>query len=351
VMLKTLNMKRYKVHQIVFAVTCVQVLRILLPPSTFVEARTREDLTLRRHFFSNLGAQVLGASSTAAIESTGPTFRTQRTVPEIPVATAVILLRTTQEAALDWGGPFSKPGLYQTNFNKKRSEGFAAFKERYANYDLSGLLNQTQLLAKDPRTNRFYFSFLNEVQFRTLQDGIKRRGEQERFGFNVGTRLYRKILEGDTVGPRIIQGDTYDPKAPVNMSSPLSGLWPPLQPPLPKGALVSDLSEGSQRLMDYLRREGYCKDFTLSSFALDKDGQRLRFESFVSEPVNLEATSTLMRSRGFPPRYDQRILQAYFADRGYDSELEDELGKDGKSSIVGVRTKWVLTPDPDIGLD
>lgn len=109
------------------------------------------------------------------------------------------------------------------------------------------------------RTNRFYFSFLNEVQFRTLQDGIKRRGEQERFGFNVGTRLYRKILEGDTVGPRIIQGDTYDPKAPVNMSSPLSGLWPPLQPPLPKGALVSDLSEGSQRLMDYLRREGYCK--------------------------------------------------------------------------------------------
>ena len=138
-------------------------------------------------------------------------------------------------------------------------KGFAAFKERYANYDLSGLLNQTQLLAKDPRTNRFYFSFLNEVQFRTLQDGIKRRGEQERFGFNVGKRLYRKILEGDAVGPRI-QGDTYDPKAPVNMSSPLSGLWPPLQPPLPKGALASDVSEGSQRLMDYLRREGYCKD-------------------------------------------------------------------------------------------
>ena len=68
--------------------------------------------------------------------------------------------------------------------------------------------------------------------------------------------------------------------------------------------------------------------------------------------MNLEATSTLMRSRGFPPRYDQRILQAYFADRGYDSELEDELsGKDAKSSIVGVRTKWVLIPDPDIGLD
>ena len=66
---------------------------------------------------------MLGASSTAAIESTGPTFRTLRTAPEIPVATAVILLRTTQEAALDWGGPFSKPGLYQTNFNKKRSEG------------------------------------------------------------------------------------------------------------------------------------------------------------------------------------------------------------------------------------
>ena len=142
VMLKTLNMKRYKVHQIVFAVTCVQVLRILLPPSTFVEARTREDLTLRRHFFSNLGAQVLGASSTAAIESTGPTFRTQRTVPEIPVATAVILLRTTQEAALDWGGPFSKPGLYQTNFNKKRSEGLEWSFAEHARRKMTNLRRQ-----------------------------------------------------------------------------------------------------------------------------------------------------------------------------------------------------------------
>ena len=137
--------------------------------------------------------------------------------------------------------------------------GFADFKQRYATYDLSALFNQIELLEKDPRTNRLYFSFLNEVQFRTLQDGIKRRAEQERFGFNVGTRLYRKILQGDTVGPRIVQGDAYDPKAPVNMSSPLSGQWPPLSPALPTGALATDLAEGSQRLMDYLRRQGYCK--------------------------------------------------------------------------------------------
>eukprot|EP00438_Fugacium_kawagutii_P010207 Skav234239 [mRNA] locus=scaffold1464:474599:475763:- [translate_table: standard] len=227
----------------------------------------------RRHLVWSLSGIATAVSTSAeAVDSSGPTFRTLRAPPEIPVATAVILLRTTQEAALDWGGPFAKPGLYQTNFNKKRSEGagvrgpgwidvkgFPAFKERYANYDLSGLLNQTQLLAKDPRTNRLYFSFLNEVQFRTLQDGIKRRGEQERFGFNVGTRLYRKILKGDTVGPRIVQGDTYDPNAPVNMSSPLSGEWRPLSPALPKGASASDLAEGTQRLLDYLRKQGYCK--------------------------------------------------------------------------------------------
>ncbi|CAK9072641.1 Serine/threonine-protein kinase Chk2 [Durusdinium trenchii] len=288
----------------------------------------------QRHLLSSglfhTGALVL-SGETAAAETpvAGPTYRTLRAPPEIPVATAVILLRTTQEAALDWGGPFSKPGLYQTSFNKKRSEGFPAFKERYATYDLSALLNQTQLLAKDPRTNRLYFSFLNEVQFRTLQDGIKRRGEQERFGLNVGNRLYRKILQGDEVGPRLVKGDTYDPKAPVDMSSPLSGRWPSLSPPLPKGGSSVDLAKGSQRLLDYLRREGYCKDFTLSSFKL-KDAGKLSFESFVEEPINLEATSTLMRSRGFPPRYDQRILQAFFADRGFDSELDDELS-DAKS--------------------
>ncbi|CAK9071218.1 unnamed protein product [Durusdinium trenchii] len=312
------------------------------------------DLRNRRHLLSSglfhTGALVL-SGETAAAETpvAGPTYRTLRAPPEIPVATAVILLRTTQEAALDWGGPFSKPGLYQTSFNKKRSEGFPAFKERYATYDLSALLNQTQLLAKDPRTNRLYFSFLNEVQFRTLQDGIKRRGEQERFGLNVGNRLYRKILQGDEVGPRLVKGDTYDPKAPVDMSSPLSGRWPSLSPPLPKGGSSVDLAKGSQRLLDYLRREGYCKDFTLSSFKL-KDAGKLSFESFVEEPINLEATSTLMRSRGFPPRYDQRILQAFFADRGFDSELDDELS-DAKSAMKGVRTKWLLTPDPDASLE
>ena len=284
----------------------------------------------------------------------GPTFRSLKKAPELPVATAVILLRTTQEAALDWGGPFGKPGLYQTNFNKKRSESFPAFKERFATYDLSGLFNQSQLLEKDPRSNRIYFSFLNEVQFRTLQDGIKRRGEQDRFGLNVGARLYRKILSGDVVGPRIIQGDEYDPKAPVNMSSPLSGAWPPLQPPLAQGRSAGDLAAGTRRLLDYLRGQGYCKDFSLSDLDLATDG-RITFSSFVKEPANLEATSTLLRSRGFPPRFDQRILQAYFLDRGYESELEDDLSSSldgtGKGTPSGVRTKWVLTPDADASLE
>ena len=258
-----------------------------------------------------------------------------------------------QEAALDWGGPFSKASVWQTNFNKRRSEGFPSFRERYANYDLTGLLNQTQLMLKDPRTNRLYFSFLDEVQFRTLQDGIKRRAEQDRFGFNVGARLYRKILNGDEVGPRIqTQPDTFDPKAPVDMSSPFSGRWPALKPPLPKGQSAGDLAEGSRRLLEYLRSQGYCKDFSLSSFELQKDG-RVQFSSFVLEPANLEATSTLMRSRGFPPRYDSRILQAFFADRGFDSELEDELsdGLDSNKGSRGVRTKWLLSADPDISLD
>jgi len=298
---------------------------------------------------------VAGAATAApAAPEVGPTFRTLRKPPEVPVATAVILLRTTQEAALDWGGPFAKPGLYQTSFNKKRSDAFAAFKERYSNYDLTGLFNQSQLLEKDPRTNRFYFSFLNEVQFRTLQDGIKRRAEQERFGLNVGARLYRKILTGDAVGPRIIRGTDYDPKAPVNMSSPLSGLWPALQPPLSKANSASDLTMGARRLLGYLRDQGYCKDFKLTDFGLRKDA-RLEFSSLVIEPINLEATSSLFRSRGFPPRFDQRILQAYFLDHGYESELDDDLADSlagDKSQIpLGVRTKWVLTPDPDAGLD
>ncbi|CAJ1373504.1 unnamed protein product [Effrenium voratum] len=329
----------------------------VLPASkvTVTEALCHEAIETvpRRHLWIwALGAQEAWAEVPAAPAS-GPTFRTLRAVPEIPVATAVILLRTTQEAALDWGGPFSKASVWQTNFNKRRSEGFPSFRERYANYDLTGLLNQTQLMLKDPRTNRLYFSFLDEVQFRTLQDGIKRRAEQDRFGFNVGARLYRKILNGDEVGPRIqTQPDTFDPKAPVDMSSPFSGRWPALKPPLPKGQSAGDLAEGSRRLLEYLRSQGYCKDFSLSSFELQKDG-RVQFSSFVLEPANLEATSTLMRSRGFPPRYDSRILQAFFADRGFDSELEDELsdGLDSNKGSRGVRTKWLLSADPDISLD
>ena len=64
-----------------------------------------------------------------------------------------------------------------------------------------------------------------------------------------------------------------------------------------------------------------------------------------------------MRSRGFPPRFDQRILQAYFLDRGYESELDDELSSSlegkgpAKGTPTGIRTQWVLTADADASLD
>lgn len=57
----------------------------------------------QRHLLSSglfhTGALVL-SGETAAAETpvAGPTYRTLRAPPEIPVATAVILLRTTQEA-------------------------------------------------------------------------------------------------------------------------------------------------------------------------------------------------------------------------------------------------------------
>ena len=115
-------MQRCQVRRILLAATCIQILRSLFSaPVDFLEIKLPSTGS-RRHLWNCGIATVAGSSSVGAVDS-GPTFRTLRKPPEIPVATAVILLRTTQEAALDWGGPFSKPGLYQTNFNKKRTEG------------------------------------------------------------------------------------------------------------------------------------------------------------------------------------------------------------------------------------
>ena len=110
-----------KVHRLLLAVTCAQFLRWHGPSFGFLELSVNS----RRQLLLWSGVATVSTSA-AAVDSPGPTFRTLRPPPEIPVATAVILLRTTQEAALDWGGPFAKPGLYQTNFNKKRSEGEGA---------------------------------------------------------------------------------------------------------------------------------------------------------------------------------------------------------------------------------
>ncbi|CAE8656360.1 unnamed protein product, partial [Polarella glacialis] len=62
--------------------------------------------------------------------------------------------------------------------------------------------------------------------------------------------------------------------------------------------------------------------------------------SFVRDPVNIDATASLMRSNDdFAPRYDQRILQAYFSDRGFTSSIEDELadglGRDPSAKDTG----------------
>jgi len=142
------------------------------------------------------------------------------------------------------------------------------------------------------------------------------------------------------------------------MSSPFSGRWPPIAPPPPPGKSPADIAEGARQLLDYLQARGYCKEFLLSDFTPDKDGG-LVFKSLVREPVNLEVTSSLVRSNiDFLPRYDQRILQAYFADRGFDSTFADVLadGMSGRAASrsglqqTGVRTEWRLRPDPDAGL-
>mmetsp|Transcript_99617 Transcript_99617/g.277359 ORF Transcript_99617/g.277359 Transcript_99617/m.277359 type:complete len:386 (+) Transcript_99617:3-1160(+) len=301
---------------------------------------------------------IVGTRPVGALEAppdVGATFRTLRAPPEIPVATAVILLRTTLEAIKDWGGALSNPGKYQVSFNKRRAESFESFRTRYQNYDLTGLLNQTLLQVKDPRTNRFYFSFLNEVQWRTLGQQLTRKADAERFSRVVGDRLYRKILSGDVVGPRTIgEGDD----AQVNMSSPFSGTWPPLAAPLPRGQGPADLAKGAQLLLEYLRTQGYCREFLLSEFTPDKAGV-VTFTSLVREPANIEATSALMRSAASCiPRFDQRILQAYFADCGFECDFTDVLADDMDARSNprtglqprGIRTVWKLRSDPDAGL-
>jgi len=136
------------------------------------------------------------------------------------------------------------------------------------------------------------------------------------------------------------------------------GVWPKIAP-LPKGSEPADIEAGMRQLLGYLQDQEYCKGYEVSDIQQEKDG-KLKFVTYVREPVNLEATASLMRSNdNFAPRYDQRVLQAFFADHGYAAEFSDSLADSiqavpGKGSPSrrpsGVRCAWTLLPDADAGL-
>lgn len=299
---------------------------------------------------------IIAPSAVNALVDSAPTFRTLQQVPEIPVETAVILLRTTAEAIVDFGC-FKDNADWQAKFSKERMATFASFKSRYQNYDLTGLYNQSILEVKDPRTNRLYFNYLNLVQFQAIGKTITRKGQRLQVSRIIGDRLYDKILRGDVVGPRTIGTDEEIDKgtAEVNMSSTFSGVWPAITSPLPrgKGKSPEELKSGVRQLLEYLRSRKYCKEFAISDFTPNKDGG-VDFVSYIQEPVNLEATVTLTKGDNILPRYESGILQAYFKDCGYDSDIKDGLaaGMDdwitsAEQRARGIRAAWTLRPRPD----
>eukprot|EP00931_Biecheleriopsis_adriatica_P115167 TRINITY_DN90994_c0_g1_i1.p1 TRINITY_DN90994_c0_g1~~TRINITY_DN90994_c0_g1_i1.p1 ORF type:complete len:351 (-),score=41.32 TRINITY_DN90994_c0_g1_i1:111-1163(-) len=303
-----------------------------------------------RRRFVHMGLICMMNPSNAHAE-TMPEYYEQRTrnpPPRIPVATAVILLRTTQEVAVTWGAPWDKPGSFQTRFNNMRSNGMTYFRTRYVNYDLSELFDETMAATVDPRTNRLYFAFLNKIHFQVLEEGLKKKNDRDTFGRLLGERLYRKILKGDVVGPRVQTDGDFDPSSPVNMSSPFSGRWPALQPPLPKGNSAEDLALGIRQILTYLQSQGYCKSFSMTALTQSTAG-KLEFRHLVEEPINIEVTSeTVRRGSGFSPQFDQRILQTFFLNRGFESQFSETLADEKSASSRGVLTSWTLTPDDDL---
>lgn len=289
-------------------------------------------------------------------------FRTQREAPRVPKATAVMLLRTTYESVDDWGC-YRNMGQYQKDFMGQMRGGFPAFRERYQNYDLSDLLNTSTLMQTGGGiTNRLYFSFLNDAQWRTIGQAIKRPGDRKRFSRVVGDRLYRRILQGFE-----LRADVEAPASEEDVAggfNPNIGSWPPISP-LPTGTEAADLAQGAGQLLSYLHKVGYCDGYELTDFSATTFGQTktIQFQAFVRDPVNLAATASLMRSNeDFAPRYDQRILQAFFADRGFECEISDSPARsiddttprwvslNGARAPAGVRTAWTLRTDPDAGL-
>mmetsp|Transcript_13462 Transcript_13462/g.29508 ORF Transcript_13462/g.29508 Transcript_13462/m.29508 type:complete len:389 (+) Transcript_13462:78-1244(+) len=296
-------------------------------------------------------AALLAAAEAPGLAHAELVVRTQKKVPEIPKLLAVMLLRTTYESIKDWGA-YSSMAQYQRSFWMQLRDGRKSFMERYQNYDLSGMYNSTELAETRSGgvNNRFYFTFLNDAQWRVIGTRVTREADRTRFSRVVGDRLYRAILNGLELKADVPEGEELTPDTNI-------GTWPKLSGGVPSGSSPADLAEGSRRLLEYLKAQSYLKDFTVSDFQSVGDG-RLRFVSFVGEPVNLEATASLMRSNGnFAPRYDQRILQAYFGDHGFECDFVDGLADDATAFSKnpprlprGVRTEWTLRPDPDAGL-
>eukprot|EP00929_Paragymnodinium_shiwhaense_P009014 TRINITY_DN11301_c0_g1_i1.p1 TRINITY_DN11301_c0_g1~~TRINITY_DN11301_c0_g1_i1.p1 ORF type:complete len:387 (-),score=98.91 TRINITY_DN11301_c0_g1_i1:245-1405(-) len=309
----------------------------------------------RRHALAGAlaGAAGAGLALPALAEEgeggAGAVFRVQKSVPRVPRTLAVLLLRSTYEAVEGWGA-YNSMTEYQIAFSTMRSKAMSNFRDRYANYDLTDLFDPEKVKATGGGvTNKLYFAFLNEVQWRTIAKKIV--NQRDRFGRLIGDRLYKKILKGFE-----LRADVEAPQEePV-----VIGAVPKISQPLPAGKGAADIRTGTAQLLDYLRELGYCEGSDISEVTQEADGS-LRFKAFVKEAVNLDATASLMRSNdNFVPRYDQRILQAYFADRGYDSEFSDRLANSmdepeekkpsGLGRKIGVVSSWKLRPDPDAGV-
>eukprot|EP00929_Paragymnodinium_shiwhaense_P108768 TRINITY_DN75100_c0_g1_i1.p1 TRINITY_DN75100_c0_g1~~TRINITY_DN75100_c0_g1_i1.p1 ORF type:complete len:427 (+),score=40.58 TRINITY_DN75100_c0_g1_i1:101-1282(+) len=315
--------------------------------------------------FAGAGALVVASQQVWAED--GPVFRMQKEAPRVDRTLAVLLLRTTYETIEGWG-VYKDMQEYQIAFSNSRSRAMRSFRDRYANYDLSDLLDPEKVVASGGGVNnKLYFGFLNEVQWRTIAKKILTN--REAFGRLIGYRLYKSIAEGFEVRAAVdnprpdLSPECFEQRAgekpklkAVSTCDELIGIVPKLTPALPAGTAASDIRKGAGQLLDYLCGLGYCEGHELSDVTEEKG--RVLFTAFVKEPVNLDATSALMRSNdNFVPRYDQRILQAYFSERSYESEFTDQLAnslneapddKPGIARKVGVLTRWRLIPDPDV---
>lgn len=318
----------------------------------------------RRSFAAGLITTVAGTSPGLAGWAGGAAcaeevvYRTKKQAPRIPKVLAVMLLRTTYESVEDWGA-YSDMASYQKYFALQIRDGYQSFRDRFRNYDLTMLYNTTFLEASADGgiSNRFYFSFLNDAQWRVIGRAVKSEQDRDRFGRVVGDRLYRAIIKGKELKSDVEEdANATEEEKEVARKYQRIGIWPALGK-LPKTDKPDEVLRNVGRILGYLKEQGYCESFEISlPEALPKGG--FRFRSFVREPANLETTRSLMRSNdNFAPRYDQRILQAFFADCGFGSSFSDSIAGGLQVSEVtpapmpnGILSEWSLVPDPEAGL-